>query len=569
MYAGRGFVAGWRMPVVFSDQVRHIDVLVDRDFPRAPVRIALVDRPAFLTWPHVERDGLLCLLPNSAQVDSSSALEALKNQVGSASELVEDCVAGRNEDDFRDEFESYWASGASAGRSTYSLVRPDGPTRLVRVWHGKDFDLIGEAEDAMHAWLRHRFGPALTKKQLTTDSAVFIWLAQPLVPREFPQTGADVRSLIEEHAPEICSALDDLAFKGSKRISALVASPTKNGTCLGRLTISPSVAPLLPGHRRRGDSVANGFRPNKVPMQIVRQRVFGSNPLARTSVGRADAAWVHGRGVDPRADRLRTMTVGILGAGAVGSGVAGLLARAGVGRLVIVDPDVLSWANVGRHALGASFVGQNKARALSRHILSELPHIRGVEPHARHWQALADSAPQVLEQCDLLISTMADWASESALNAWHLERSRERPILYGWLEPHACAGHSVIVAGSGGCLQCGFSPVGLPRLRVVDWQETPQKQEPACGAVFQPYGPTELAHVVSLVAETAVDSLLQPIAGSTHRIWAARAPLVRSLGGRWTAEWTAGSGDADRGGLIDERPWSQDSECPDCGSSGR
>jgi tRNA A37 threonylcarbamoyladenosine dehydratase len=51
------------------------------------------------------------------------------------------------------------------------------------------------------------------------------------------------------------------------------------------------------------------------------------------------------------------------------------LARAGVGKLVLVDKEALKSANVGRHPLGVESVGDPKAAALARQIQSALPHV--------------------------------------------------------------------------------------------------------------------------------------------------------------------------------------------------
>ena len=45
-YDGRHAIAGWRLDVTFSDRVRRMDLLADRRFPRTPLRVVLVDRPA-------------------------------------------------------------------------------------------------------------------------------------------------------------------------------------------------------------------------------------------------------------------------------------------------------------------------------------------------------------------------------------------------------------------------------------------------------------------------------------------------------------------------------------------
>ncbi|MBO9130465.1 tRNA threonylcarbamoyladenosine dehydratase [Bacillus sp. 165] len=66
---------------------------------------------------------------------------------------------------------------------------------------------------------------------------------------------------------------------------------------------------------------------------------------------------------------LKNSTVGVLGIGGVGSFAAEALARSGVGRLVLVDKDVVDITNVNRqiHAL-LSTVGQSKVELMKQRI---------------------------------------------------------------------------------------------------------------------------------------------------------------------------------------------------------
>src|SRR5437870_11572495 len=57
---------------------------------------------------------------------------------------------------------------------------------------------------------------------------------------------------------------------------------------------------------------------------------------------------------------LKDKHVAIIGLGSGGSAVADMLARAGVGRLTLVDPDILTEDNLKRHVLDASAVGKPK-----------------------------------------------------------------------------------------------------------------------------------------------------------------------------------------------------------------
>jgi integrase len=133
-------------------------------------------------------------------------------------------------------------------------------------------------------------------------------------------------------------------------------------------------APAAPKHGAR-DPLTKGFRPGAVPDTLLLARYFGRAKLLRRPIERADASWVHGRGEDPRVARLRGKRVAVIGCGSVGAPVAIALAQAGIGHLIPIDFDRLRWSNVGRHPLGASYVGQNKAKALAEKIRSAFPHI--------------------------------------------------------------------------------------------------------------------------------------------------------------------------------------------------
>ena len=94
-YPRRRFVAGWRVGVTFTDgNLRRIDVVATVGFPSFPVRTALVDHPPFMTWPHVESDGVLCLLPNMAECDPDDPCAVAENLLNRSVRLVEELLEG-------------------------------------------------------------------------------------------------------------------------------------------------------------------------------------------------------------------------------------------------------------------------------------------------------------------------------------------------------------------------------------------------------------------------------------------------------------------------------------------
>jgi len=78
--------------------------------------------------------------------------------------------------------------------------------------------------------------------------------------------------------------------------------------------------------------------------------------------------------------KLKGTCIGIAGCGGLGSNCAVALARAGVGRLVIADFDVVTAENLDRQYYFLDQVGQKKVRALHETLLRINPDI-AVEAH--------------------------------------------------------------------------------------------------------------------------------------------------------------------------------------------
>jgi hypothetical protein len=113
-YPKRRFVHGWRVPVACPDgEVRRIDLLLGPAFPSGYPRTALVDRPPYLEWPHVESDGVLCLLPIGAEVDPDDPAAVAANLLGRSARLLGELLEGGIVDrDFSEEFLTYWFYGS-------------------------------------------------------------------------------------------------------------------------------------------------------------------------------------------------------------------------------------------------------------------------------------------------------------------------------------------------------------------------------------------------------------------------------------------------------------------------
>ena len=99
---------------------------------------------------------------------------------------------------------------------------------------------------------------------------------------------------------------------------------------------------------------------------------------------------------------------------------------------------------------------------------------------------------------------------------------------------------------------------------VTEWGDAGPSREPACGAVYQPYGPIELSWVTAAAAALALDCLLDKISRTTHRIWVGPKGLLEGAGGSWNTSWVRERQGREDGGFLEERTWPKDTMCSIC-----
>lgn len=210
---------------------------------------------------------------------------------------------------------------------------------------------------------------------------------------------------------------------------------------------------------------------------------------------------------------LKSRAVAIVGCGSVGSKIAVSLARSGVGRFVLVDPDILFPANLQRHDLDGRFVGTHKVDGLQERIQETS---EGTSVVARKvmlgGQESAETLASVLEElatCDLIVDATAD---ANVFN-YCASVSRNRPVAMMWVE--------VLAGGIGGLIARSRPELDPPpqeaRRQIAYWTES--RGVPAPIAADVPYAAGEdavliaddadVSTVAAHAARLAVDTLVR------------------------------------------------------------
>jgi molybdopterin/thiamine biosynthesis adenylyltransferase len=194
---------------------------------------------------------------------------------------------------------------------------------------------------------------------------------------------------------------------------------------------------------------------------------------------RADERWLR----QPQLEPLAEKRVGLVGAGALGSPLAALLARAGVGAMVLVDYDIVTVGNRVRHELDLGNLGELKVAALTRRLQQINPWLE-VDARAARFgsaftsgfvgdaQRLDDELAALLGGCDLVVNASAHTAT-----AYHLAvlgRDYDVPVLHTWVSAGAWGARVLVQRPGAGCPEClaraQKTPVGVV---VPEWSADP------------------------------------------------------------------------------------------------
>ncbi|TWU03323.1 ThiF family adenylyltransferase [Neorhodopirellula pilleata] len=147
---------------------------------------------------------------------------------------------------------------------------------------------------------------------------------------------------------------------------------------------------------------------------------------------------------------IENADVAILGCGALGSVAAELLARAGVGRLRLIDRDLVEWSNLQRQSL----YDEADAIAASAKAEAAAKHLRRINSSIQIGEHVVDitswNIDEHLRGCDLVIDASDNFGLRLLLNDWSL--ANQTPWVHG-----GCVGASGQVhlfQGDSPCFRC-------------------------------------------------------------------------------------------------------------------
>ncbi|NHI00698.1 ThiF family adenylyltransferase [Oceanimonas sp. MB9] len=217
---------------------------------------------------------------------------------------------------------------------------------------------------------------------------------------------------------------------------------------------------------------------------------------------------------------LSQKKVAVIGCGSVGGEVAAMLAKSGVGELILIDPDTLEADNIYRHRLGGSYLNfmpsrsdgkvraVNKVHALASEIQANLPFVK-VIPVASMAEKV--NAIRSISGVDTVVVAVGNPSLSLLLNKQLLKLGVNHAI-FCWNEASGYGGHSVSLKLAKVCYECLFSDengfTAEHILSLVKPGQAISKNLTGCAGVFTPFSYLDSSRTAAIAAQQTIDALL-------------------------------------------------------------
>jgi hypothetical protein len=264
-----------------------------------------------------------------------------------------------------------------------------------------------------------RWGKALTDG--TGDPHLGAWIRlkeTPILdPWKAPVTWGELRQACGSQGLNLDRLLRKVSrhLRDGKRHAMLLGFPVPDrvGDSPHRMHWQALLLPVL----SQGQQTVPGFRANEMGYRQRDRRDVLPDP--------APVDWLssenwHPEDISTRGRLSKGVTsksILLIGAGALGSAVGELLARAGASSITILDGDRLEVGNLARHTLGLDDMHELKANALTERLNLASPHatIMGI---SSRFQLIDTENRQAIQRCEIILDCTGDDAILRELNVF-------------------------------------------------------------------------------------------------------------------------------------------------------
>jgi hypothetical protein len=478
-----------------------ISLMFPELFPYRLPSATLLDVDKIGTIPHVNQTGVICVEESdSVLLDSSRASDIIDRFILDTIALLDRAILKVYQDDLFDEIEGYYSFSNKV--NSFYVASDDTELVTLRVKKtglGTKLKYNPVLLCGRDHSLPNAFGNLSKPSAAPDQKIIHLALDRPMLP---PANRGDI-------TPGYLKAI-------THNLSV------KNETALGRLlekkTIGKSFFVLIsmPRTQKERSQFLLRFSAKK-PLLHPLNDMHEDWDITPYAITRHSEQYLLERG--GAESSLATKKVCIIGCGSVGSEISAMLAKSGIGELVLVDHDSFDADNIYRHRLGGSSLdfqansktgkvaSYTKVSALALSLQTEIPYIK-----IKHKPTSFDG---VLNDSDFLTSDVVIVAVGSPSTNLYINKVlkslNKTAAIFCWNEASGYGGHSVSLDLDKVCLECiytdehGFSMSN--GLSLVAPGQSISKNLTGCAGVFTPFSYLDSSQTAAIATKQCIDLL--------------------------------------------------------------
>jgi molybdopterin/thiamine biosynthesis adenylyltransferase len=528
---------GWRVRTMGVELV----VLADRDFPYSKPQAFLQVYDQSRPIPHVEpipRLGAIGRLCLTTPIVPHDPLLAVQSALHDARQLLKANENDEEDGDFGRDLGAYWSHYLPQERRNARLAGLSDFREGIGAffYSSDDTYYCFPSKVELRRWWKHLAGAFIR----APHRFPIIRLRRLPKPDRFPKDIETLLAFLKRYTVDGLMRIGEMLRACPTRLPIVFSGSTGDGRK------SEIAVELVLIRDEKGRSLTKARVQAKLPDEDV-IRLYDAFPL---NTRRLDSALSRLPGNDIATTGRKVVVVGC---GALGAGIAVMLAKAGVSRLVLIDPELLGWENIRRHELGGEWVGAAKATALKSRLERSMPDMMEVVAFTDTFQTTLGKVPGLLNDVDLVISATGDWGCDVAVEDATRAVRPAVPTIYTWTEAFALAAHAVLLSGSARRFTEGFDATGSFSGKASN---ASRKVPPECGNATSPFGAVEISQSQALAARLALELISGRHDGAdVWRTWTAEASTLEDANGRWTEYWLESRGQPPALGGVSEGSW--------------
>ncbi|WP_240222528.1 ThiF family adenylyltransferase [Rheinheimera hassiensis] len=519
------------LPLDYLGVQRHLRIGFPEKFPQQNL-ILKVAPDAWLKWPHTFENSI-CLYGAGEHPSSLEPIDLVHEAIKRLRLLIgfvaKDACPISRQKEFEREISTYWNQQLTRIHQTALLLRiPKKSCALYTL-----SDAANRSLRNMPTWFAEEVGVLKNHASKSSKHTVrtehlaqsAYYLALSSVPSiEIPKSEQLLQWLSEHINGTELSNFQNWLGESSKYSTRWVFLKLPE-------TNPPKIQTLIIRGMSQQDKFIKFYGHRTAKRSKTRDNLIIHPTLHTTDVYTLEPSVIHSRNNSVDLGHVATKKIVMVGAGTLGSFVALQLAKFGIQRLTIIDPDKLSDANLGRHVLGIPELGQNKAEAMRSYLLRNMP-CEKVNAVPTYLQFALYDKPSMLDDADVVVITTADWDSEKYL--WELKsQGATWELVQAWTEPQAYIGHAIVSDSKMNDGRYLFEPGGRFKQRLSDWKKGGVIPLPGCGESFIPSGPVGVIQVASMVADIVIKIATGRLADAAWFSMIKAPSTIETLGGEY------------------------------------